>query len=182
MSEKPANDTNSIFAIETAEGSRWGVVANGGKLTVQYNASGSGWMYPLDLLNPLAANTWYHLTLRVDEQTGFRIEVRDREYSVLAQTYTRAMPAGKSWRFRAWTYSGLASLDNYTEQRHTGSDLLTVSAQYERLTVGGVVTTTSYYYLGGQRVAMRQGSSMYWLHGDHPLRCATGPSAWAARA
>jgi RHS repeat-associated protein len=42
-----------------------------------------------------------------------------------------------------------------------------VSAQYERLTVGGVVTATSYYYLGGQRVAMRQGGSLYWLHGDH---------------
>ncbi len=30
---------------------------------------------------------------------------------------------------------------------------------------GGVVT--KYYYLGGQRVAMKVGSTVYWLHGDH---------------
>jgi YD repeat-containing protein len=27
--------------------------------------------------------------------------------------------------------------------------------------------TTSYYFFGGQRVAMRQGATVYWLHGDH---------------
>jgi RHS repeat-associated protein len=27
--------------------------------------------------------------------------------------------------------------------------------------------TTSYYFFGGQRVAMRQGAVVYWLHGDH---------------
>ena len=34
--------------------------------------------------------------------------------------------------------------------------------------------STSYYAFGGQRVAMRQGASVYWIHGDHPLRCAAG--------
>jgi hypothetical protein len=26
---------------------------------------------------------------------------------------------------------------------------------------------TKYYYFGGQRVAMRKGSTLNWLHGDH---------------
>jgi len=32
---------------------------------------------------------------------------------------------------------------------------------------GTTGVTTSYYFFGGQRVAMRQGATVYWLHGDH---------------
>ena len=40
-----------------------------------------------------------------------------------------------------------------------------VGSHYEKNLSTGQVT--KYYYLGGQRVAMRQGSSLYYLHGDH---------------
>ena len=37
----------------------------------------------------------------------------------------------------------------------------------EKNVTTGVVT--KYYYLGGQHVAMRQGGTLYYLHGDHDL-------------
>jgi RHS repeat-associated protein len=40
-----------------------------------------------------------------------------------------------------------------------------VGAHYERNGASGVAT--KYYYAGGARVAMRQGSTVYYLHGDH---------------
>ena len=47
-----------------------------------------------------------------------------------------------------------------------------VGAHFEVQVTAGI--STSYYAFGGQRVAMRTGSSAYWIHGDHPLRCAAG--------
>jgi RHS repeat-associated protein len=40
-----------------------------------------------------------------------------------------------------------------------------VGAHFEKNVTTGV--TTTYYYAGATRVAMRQGSSVYYLHGDH---------------
>ena len=51
-----------------------------------------------------------------------------------------------------------------------------VEPHYEVNTTTGI--TTSYYYFGSQRVAMRQGNAVWWLHGDHPsLRSG---QAWVA--
>jgi RHS repeat-associated protein len=41
-------------------------------------------------------------------------------------------------------------------------------------------TTTKYYYAGGQRIAMRQGTTLYYLLGDHPstsLRAGLGSTS-----
>ena len=44
----------------------------------------------------------------------------------------------------------------------------------------GVMTVrvTKYYHFGNQRIAMRQGDVVYYLHGDHPS--AGSGQAWAA--
>ena len=42
-----------------------------------------------------------------------------------------------------------------------------VSARFEQLRTSGGVTNTSYYYFGAQRVAMRTGGTLYWIHSDH---------------
>jgi|GEM_PF-2374388 len=42
-----------------------------------------------------------------------------------------------------------------------------VGNHYEVGVTGGVTTTTKYYYFGSQRVAMKQGSNVTYLHSDH---------------
>jgi len=41
------------------------------------------------------------------------------------------------------------------------------------------VTVRKYYYLAGQRVAMRRNGVVQYLHGDHPSLCSG--QVWAAR-
>ncbi len=46
-----------------------------------------------------------------------------------------------------------------------GQTTVYVGAHYEKNLTTGVVT--KYYYLGSQRVAMRVGGTLTWIHGDH---------------
>ena len=46
-----------------------------------------------------------------------------------------------------------------------GQTMAYLGAHYEKNVTTGV--TTTYYYAGSTRVAMRQGSTVYYLHGDH---------------
>lgn len=51
-----------------------------------------------------------------------------------------------------------------------GGDVTTtlyVGNYFELTTSGGVTTTTKYYYFGAQRLAMKQGSTVTYLHSDH---------------
>jgi len=57
-----------------------------------------------------------------------------------------------------------------------GQTTVYVGPHYEKNLTTGVVT--KYYYLGGQRVAMVQGGTRYYLHADHGF----ADEAWAARA
>jgi hypothetical protein len=41
-----------------------------------------------------------------------------------------------------------------------------VGGHYEK--VSNVVTPTKYYMLSGKRIAVRNASGLYYLHGDHP--------------
>jgi YD repeat-containing protein len=52
-----------------------------------------------------------------------------------------------------------------------------VGGHYEK--VSSVVTPTKYYALGGKRVATRNASGLYCLHGDHP---STRSGCTSARA
>jgi YD repeat-containing protein len=52
-----------------------------------------------------------------------------------------------------------------------------VGGHYEK--VSNVVTPTKYYALGGKRVAVRNASGLYYLHGDHPSTrsgCTSAPA------
>ncbi|MCL5994832.1 MAG: RHS repeat-associated core domain-containing protein, partial [Chloroflexi bacterium] len=155
--------------------SRWAVFAHDNRLSVQYRLNGGDWLYQWGLLNPLKTNTWYRLTLRVDEANGFRIEVRERDgcssTGACGASYSNFMPAGKSWRFSTAIYRGESWLDNYVERNDRTAQVRSISPAYEYLLAGGVVTRTFYYTFGGTRVAMRVFTSwpgtLYWLHGDH---------------
>ncbi|MBI4790951.1 MAG: hypothetical protein HY782_28305, partial [Chloroflexi bacterium] len=158
-------ETYLHLALESSDGgvySRWALIAAQSKLYVQYNNDG-WWIYPQDLINPVKLNTWYRLTLRVDDVNGFRIEVRERDGAGASGGYTRAMPAGKTWRFHSWIYRGTAYLDNYSEQSDNARATYYVGNWYE-VTNGAV---TKYYYFGGQRVAMRTSAGVTYLHSDH---------------
>ena len=45
-----------------------------------------------------------------------------------------------------------------------GAITVTVGPHYEKNNATGI--STSYYFFNGQRVAMRQGGTVYWIHGD----------------
>jgi len=49
-----------------------------------------------------------------------------------------------------------------------GTSTLYIGQWYEESqSLSKVRVRTNYYYLGGQRVALRQGGTVYWLHADH---------------
>ncbi len=45
-----------------------------------------------------------------------------------------------------------------------GAITVTVGPHYEKNSVTGI--STSYYFFGGQRIAMRQGTTVHWIHSD----------------
>jgi RHS repeat-associated protein len=110
------SDTAAHFSVESNNGTyrRFGVIANNGKVYVQYNNGGS-WTYPKDLINPLKVDTWYVLQIRVNDSQGFTVEVYEENDPTQRGSYTRSMTGGLSWRFRHWIYQGSAYLDAYTE-------------------------------------------------------------------
>ena len=48
-----------------------------------------------------------------------------------------------------------------------GATTYTFFAQYEEEVTNGVTTVVSYYTFGGLRIAVKRGSTLYHLHGDH---------------
>ncbi len=60
-------DTIAHFMLEagSTQYRRFGVVASGNKIYVQYNSDGVNWVYPADLINPVELNVWYVLTLKI---------------------------------------------------------------------------------------------------------------------
>ena len=48
-----------------------------------------------------------------------------------------------------------------------GATTYTFFAQYEEEVTNGVTTAISYYTFGGLRIAVKRGSALYHLHGDH---------------
>ncbi len=67
-----ATNTSAHFSIEANDATyrRFGAVADGGRLYVQYN-DGGGYRAPIDLLSNLELNTWYVLRIVVDDVRGF---------------------------------------------------------------------------------------------------------------
>jgi flagellin-like protein len=111
-----AGDTVAHFTIRADDTTyrRWGMIANGNKIYVQYN-DGGGWKYPKDLINPALINTWYVAMFKVDDTNGFYMKVVQKNNPSIYGEYTRNMPTGKNWRFRHWIWRNTAYLDNYIE-------------------------------------------------------------------
>jgi RHS repeat-associated protein len=195
-------DTASHFMVEANDSpySRFGAIAHGGRIYVQYN-DGSGWQYPGDLITNLQANTWYVVRIVVNYGgDGFSVKTYQEDDPSVCGSYSHAMPV-RQWRFRHWIYLGNAYIDDYQElglydltytpenkvetvtNQATGEvTTFTYDGDGNRVKkvdpsgtttyVGGYYevqgsTVTKYYYAGTQRVAMRQGGAVTYLHGDH---------------
>jgi RHS repeat-associated protein len=108
--------TNFVLALENNDTTyrRLAIFGDGtGKLRMQYN-DGGGWRYPVALTPTLQANTWYTLTLLVDDLRGNTIEVYSNPNGP-RYTYNIGLATGKTWRFHAWVWSGTLDLDDYRE-------------------------------------------------------------------
>jgi len=108
-------NSKANFAVENgSDGSanRFGIEADLGRIYVKVFTG--TFFFPSTLISPTKLNTWYELTLKVDDVQGFQIVLRDTETGSVA-TYTRAMPAGLQWRFSHYVIEGNSSLDNYLQ-------------------------------------------------------------------
>ncbi len=165
-----SGDSYLHLAVDSNDGgvySRWAIIAAGNRIFVQQivNLAASGAAYPQDIINPIKLNTWYRLILRVDDVNGFKIEVRERDGAGATGSYTYSMPAGKAWTFHSWIWRNTAYLDNYVERTDSAKTTYYTGNHYEVSSTAGA--TTKYYYFGAQRVAMRTGSGVTYLHSDH---------------
>ncbi len=115
-------NTAAHFSVEANDATyrRFGVIADYGKLYVQYG-DGGGWRYPADLLPNLQLNTWYVLRLVLDDTgRGFYVEAFQESDPAIRGSYTQWMPTGKQWRFHHWIWRGNAYIDDYREFDATG--------------------------------------------------------------
>jgi RHS repeat-associated protein len=156
-------DTWAHFSLE-AEGYRLGIVARDNKISVQYNA-GAGWIYPADLIDPIAVDEWYVVRLKVTPEGSAYVEVWRKDDPGQRGIYALQMPAGVQYRFHHWIYSGNAWLDNYGEY-----DALVTTYDYDRLdnltvvtdTLG--ITTTMQYDMLGRKEAMHDPDMGDWSY------------------
>jgi hypothetical protein len=96
---------------------RFGVVADGGAITVEYTFDGIDYFYPKVLIPNMRTNAWYTLEITVDDVNGFTAMVYDESKPSIRGTYTMSMPAGRQWHFRHWIWRGTAYLDAYREYK-----------------------------------------------------------------
>ncbi|MDY7078847.1 MAG: LamG-like jellyroll fold domain-containing protein [Chloroflexota bacterium] len=102
--------------FQVYDGARYfGVFANGNRIYANYY-DGSTWATPATLVNPMEADVWYVLTIHVDDQAGFQVDVRKKGDAGIGGSYQRAMATGHQWTFRHLLYNGVdVYLDNYQE-------------------------------------------------------------------
>ncbi|MBI3733566.1 MAG: hypothetical protein HY259_08940 [Chloroflexi bacterium] len=75
----------------------------------------------------------------------------------------RPAAGGRSWCFLHTIENGALWFDNYIERANATSATTYVGTHYELS--GG--TASKYYFAAGRRVALQNGSGVYYLHGDH---------------
>jgi CSLREA domain-containing protein len=94
---------------------RAAIIGQNGQLIVQYH-DGTAYRTPANLITPTVANTWYVLTLTVDDSRALMVDVYQENDPSKHSTYTVPVGGqGKRWLFHAWTYSGTLYLDDYQE-------------------------------------------------------------------
>ncbi len=182
-----------FFAPEANDATyrRFGVIANNGKLYVQYMDDGATNRYPADILTNLQTATWYVVRITVDDTArGFYVEAYQESSPSVRGSYSMRMPSGKSWRFHHWLYGGTVCIDSYREFTTTSmtwSPDQRQSYSYDalnRLTGvalldGGQGYTGVYEYSAngdlkrkddGVRVDIRFAGMLYYGHGGVPER------------
>ena len=149
--------TSAHFSLEVPSNNacRIGLVALSGKMVAQIIGCNYNNAVYTDLVNPTKTNTWYRVTLKVSDSSGFVLTVRERDTGAAAVNYSVAMPAtGQAWRFHHWIDTGNAWLDNYTERSDAAQTTVYIGGYFEKNTTTNVAT--SYYAFNGQNVAMRR--------------------------
>ncbi|MEJ2737434.1 MAG: hypothetical protein P8189_28405, partial [Anaerolineae bacterium] len=156
-------DTWAHFSLE-ATGYRLGLVARDNKISVQYNA-GAGYVYPANLIDPIATGAWYVVRLKVTPEGSAYVEVWRKDDPGERGIYALQMPPGVDYRFHHWIYSGNAWLDNYRE-----FDALVTTYGYDPLdnltavtdTLG--ITTTMQYDMLGRKIEMDDPDMGRWYY------------------
>lgn len=159
------DNTNSgaVLALEGDAGTyyRWALIAGQkdglNKLYVQYCEDGTNYFYPVDLINSMSLNTWYTASFKVNDSGNFEMEVYQKDTPSIRGSYSRAMPAGVSWRFHDWLMNGNAYLDNYKEEMHATANA------FIKGTVG-ITGTSSDAFPGVEKVefSIKNSSNQYW--------------------
>jgi len=104
---------------------RVAVVQQFGLIRIEYNdgttAAEAGY-HIVDFLPPLPAapDTWYVVSIAVDDAVGFTIAVGDRVALVPMSAFT-AGTAGRAWRFAHWPRTGSESHIDWYEEGPCGS-------------------------------------------------------------
>ncbi|MFZ1400860.1 MAG: hypothetical protein WAS33_28410, partial [Candidatus Promineifilaceae bacterium] len=120
-------NTFAHFGLETdggwgVNGSRFALIANNNVFDVQERVGSDN---AVSTRLPLTAqtNTWYVLTLVVDDTNGLALHLYPKDAPDTAAAYYQTsipFPEGESWRFHHWIYRDIAYIDNYSEQPFTG--------------------------------------------------------------
>ncbi|MCK5684472.1 hypothetical protein KAJ27_10135, partial [bacterium] len=104
------NTTNTAahFAIESSQGGykRFCMISTGSLYMQYYNpAEINTWQYPKTLLTT-KPDTWFSARITIDDNSGFRYEVWERDDPAVYNSfdYASAFPGGIKWRFHHWVY------------------------------------------------------------------------------
>ena len=85
---------------------------------MQYNLDGSTDVYPADLVNPVALNTWYVASIKIAPDGAAYVAVWPKDSPSQRREYQMTMTAGLAYRFQFALNSGTAWIDNYQEQSY----------------------------------------------------------------
>lgn len=110
-----ALNSKANFDVENGSdgtANRFGIEADQGKIYIKIFTG--TFLFPGALITPTRLDTWYELTLAVDDIKGFSVKLRDTDSDVTA-TYTRKMPKGMKWNFAHYLIEGNAYLDNFAQ-------------------------------------------------------------------
>jgi RHS repeat-associated protein len=138
-------NSGAHFVIEDSINSRFGVVANGGNVFLHYISNGGGWSSGATLVSGLSTNLWYRLTLTVDDVNGFKAEIRQRDSGAGYASATWAMPTGRTWHYKTWTYGSSVNvwLDNYIERNNATLTTVYIGGYFEKEIVSAAPPTNA---------------------------------------
>jgi RHS repeat-associated protein len=128
--DSPNTDAHVYVEANDTIYRRFSVRANGGKLYAQYIADGTNWVWPGDVLPNLQLNTWYVLTIKLDDANGFTAEAYQENNPTVRGSYRAQMPVGKTWRFVHLIRQDSAYVDDYQEFGFTNVASPLTSATY----------------------------------------------------